>query len=71
MELVPAYGRDYKSAKAVKADFDANKDFLIVDLGSRYYGKPVNKQDLAIDGAHVMIRYDRLRKVMAIKVPKA
>jgi len=71
MELIPAYGRDYKSAKAVKADFDANKDFLIVDLGSRYYGKLVNKQDLAIDGAHVMIRYDRLQKVMVIKVAKA
>ena len=71
MELVPAYGRDYKSAKAVKADFDANKDFIIVDFHSPYYGKAINKQDIAVDGAHVLLRYDRLRKVVAIKVPKA
>lgn len=27
--LVPAYGRDYKSAAAAKADWEAGKDFVI------------------------------------------
>jgi len=27
--VVPAYGRDYTSGKAAKADWDANKDFII------------------------------------------
>jgi hypothetical protein len=26
LTVIPAYGRDYKSAKAVKADFEANKE---------------------------------------------
>lgn len=66
MTLTPAYGRDYTTAKAVKTDFAAGKDFIIQDISSRYDGKPANKQDLA--GETVIIRYDRLRKLVAIKV---
>ena len=33
--LIPAYGRDYASAKAVKADWAAGKDFLIAQYGHR------------------------------------
>ena len=33
MTLVPAYGRDYKSAAAVKADWEAGKDFQIAATG--------------------------------------
>jgi hypothetical protein len=36
MTLTPAYGRDYQSAKAVKADWEANKDFVIADISSPY-----------------------------------
>jgi len=64
--LVPAYGRDYKSAKAVKADFDANKDFTINDMSSKWDGKVANKQDLA--GYTCNIRYGQLRKVTVITV---
>jgi len=64
--LVPAYGRDYKSAKAVKADFDAGKDFIINDMSSRWDGKPANKQDLA--GHTCKIRYNKMMKLMIIKV---
>jgi len=65
--LVPAYGRDYKSAKAVKADFDAGKDFTINDMSSKWDGKVANKQDLA--GHTCNIRYNNLRSVTVIKVP--
>lgn len=32
MTLTPAYGRDYNSAKAAIADFEAGKDFIANDF---------------------------------------
>ena len=60
MTVTPAYGRDYKSAKAVKADWQAGKDFIISDFFHPYDGKPCSIRDTK---EQVMIRYDRLRKV--------
>ena len=63
MTLTPAYGRDYKSKAAVMADFDANKDFIIADISSKWDGKPANKTSLMAERVFsVVIRYDRLRK---------
>ena len=66
--LVPNYGRDYKSKKAVLADWDANLDFKISDFGPND-GRATNKSDLAsyAPGATVTVRYDRSLKVMVIK----
>lgn len=64
--LIPAYGRDYKSALEVKADFDAGKDFLIADFSHPYDGKPASKRDLAL--GTVNVRYSKLRKVCVVKV---
>ena len=73
--VVPAYGRDYKSKATVLADWNANKDFVIQDISSRWDGKPMNKLDAERSGiTTVNVRYQRLRKVMVIKVgsmPKA
>lgn len=69
MTLVPAYGRDYKSAKEVKADFEADKDFLIQDFFSPWDGKHCNKSDLD-NGETVKIRYKNLTQVVVIKVKK-
>ena len=63
LTLTPAYGRDYKSQKAVKADWGANKDFVIATLGHPTY---INKQDADRDGAKVMIRYNNLTKITNI-----
>ena len=60
MLVVPAYGRDYKSAKSAKADWKAGKYFIINDFFSPYDGKPCSIRDTK---DQVMIRYDRLRKV--------
>ena len=65
MTLTPAYGRDYKSAKQVKADWDAGKDFVCVDMFGGNDGRYINKAD-AKGQSHV-IRYDGLRKVVAVK----
>ena len=63
---VPAYGRDYKSQAAVKADWAAGKDFRISDVTHPDYGRYINKADLP-KGATMMIRYARLTKIVAIK----
>ena len=63
LTLTPAYGLDYKSRKAVKADWGANKDFVIATLGYPTY---INKQDADRDGVKVMIRYNNLTKITNI-----
>lgn len=67
MTITPAYGRDYKTAKAAKADFAADKDFIVADFFDRYDGKPVNKSDLINAGkTSVLIRFCRLTKITMV-----
>ena len=62
--VVPAYGRDYKSAKAVKLDWQANKDFIVADYFHPADGKAINKQDAGNE--LVKVRYNKLRNVVVI-----
>ena len=64
MVLVPAYGRDYTSAAAVKADWEANKDFRICDISSRWDGCTISKS-CAPAGQHE-IRYANRQKLVVI-----
>lgn len=61
LHVTPAYGRDYKSAAAAKADWDADKDFRINDISSPDDGRYINKRDA--DGISILCRYAALRKV--------
>ncbi len=61
MTVTPAYGRDYKSLAAAKADWDTNKDFLIAEFQHLYEGKPTNKEQCS--GMVIMVRYAKLRKI--------
>ena len=61
--LVPAHGRDYNSKAAVKADWDAGKDFRIATFGPDD-GRYTSKRDW--DGQKVMIRYKRLTQVVIL-----
>lgn len=67
MTLTPAYGRDYKSAKDAKADFAANKDFIIADVFSADSGRLVNREQLT-PGTRVNIRFKRLTAVTVVTV---
>ena len=58
---VPAYGRDYKSKKAVLADWEAGKDFQCQPQGS-YINKDDKPANMTLN-----VRYDRLTKVVVIK----
>lgn len=55
--LVGAYGRDYKSLAAAKADWEADKDFTVVASGQK-----VNKSDWDQfgDGSQVWVRFKAL-----------
>jgi hypothetical protein len=55
MTVTPAYGRDYKSAAAARADWNAGKDFRIA-LSGQYCSIRDNIPD-------VLIRYNRLTKI--------
>jgi hypothetical protein len=69
MHLLPAYGRDYKSKKAVEADFMADKDFIIADVSSMWNDKYVNRPQLIDAGVtEVNIRYCNLSKVCVLPV---
>ena len=58
MTIIPAYGRDYTSAKAVLADWTANKDFQIADSSSIWNGAYVSRNQLA--STHlVIIQYNQ------------
>ena len=62
--LLPAYGRDYKSKKAIIEDLNNNRDFL--ESTTRKY---INKQqfkELGITSFNV--RYDQQRKRTTIKI---
>jgi len=59
--LTPAYGRDYKSKKAVEADWLAEKDFI-----HQPSGKYINRQQFA-RGVWVNIRYSQQRKIAVVK----
>ena len=60
--LIPMHGRDYRSARAVRDDWEAGKDFEISCNRHRYDGKPINKSQADETGDKYSIRYAKLRK---------
>ena len=67
--VIPAYGRDYTSAKAAIADWNAGKDFIVASMHSPYAGKYVNRDDAAREMLQVMIRYAKLTKITEVPCP--
>lgn len=61
IEVVPAYGRDYRNQKDARADWDANLDFRVTTTGSY-----VTKAEAEQQGLKVIIRYSNQRKVMSV-----
>jgi hypothetical protein len=67
--ITPAYGRDYRSKKAAQADLDAGRDFILCDLTSPWDGRPINRPQLAEQGARqVNVRFGKGRKVAVLTV---
>ena len=58
VEVLPAYGRDYKSATAARADWEAGKDFI--EATTRRY---CSKRDFDKPNVIVTIRYNKLQRL--------
>ena len=64
--LSPAYGRDYKSAKEVKAELLAGKDFRIESIGPNA-GRYCSLRDFPV-GQVLNVRYRGLHQVLPVTV---
>jgi len=63
--LVPAYGRDYKSAKEARAAWDAGQDFRIQDMSDPNDGRVVNKPQ--VPGRKFNLRFKRLTGLVVVQ----
>ena len=67
LDLVPAYGRDYKSKSALLADWLLGKDFQLV-----YSGQYTSVRDIQVIRdrgiSSLNIRYDNMRKKLIINL---
>jgi hypothetical protein len=68
LQVVPCYWRDYSSEAAVIAAWNADKDFRINDVTSRWDGKPINRPQHP-PGTTIEVRYNDGRKVVMIEYP--
>ena len=63
LTVTPAYGRDYKSARAAMEDWQAGKDFYAQGLTFQGYLSSRDSEALKKNGfTGIMIRYGNLRK---------
>ena len=64
LTLLPAYGRDYKSKKAIIEHLNNNRDFL-----ESTSLKPINKQQFKeLNISSFNVRYDQQRKITNINI---
>ena len=64
LTLLPAYGRDYKSKKAIIEHLNNDRDFL-----ESTSLKPINKQQFKeLNISSFNVRYDQQRKIANINI---
>lgn len=66
--VVPAYGRDYTSAKLAKEAFLSGRDFIISDVSSKWNGMYCSCRDFS--GEQVKVRYKNNTRAIIVQVPK-
>ena len=66
--VLPAYGRDYKSKKAMLEDFKANKDFEHRNLDGFLTSGIANKNDFGSDSAWstLQFRYKNIENIFVL-----
>jgi len=70
LQVKPAYGRDYKSKKAVMEAWNGNKDFIILTVFSPDRGRYINKQDADDAIPSIEVRYSKLTRYVILDVGK-
>lgn len=63
--LTPAYGRDYKTALQIEADFRAGKDFVFAGVGQ--IGRYCSIRDFK-PGTTIELRYNRKIDLTMVEV---
>ena len=64
--LVP-YMRDFDTEADTLKAFNANKDFRIMDMSSRWDGKPASKRELFEHGyTHAKLRFDGHNEITVV-----
>jgi hypothetical protein len=69
MTVTPAYGRDYKSAKDAKADWEAGKDFVYQDISSQWHGKNCSIRDFKRTDK-LQLRYKKMTQIVIVNGSK-
>lgn len=64
--VVPAYGRDYKSAAEVRNDYEDGKDFTVQDISCPWDGAKVSIRECEDMGIRLRVRYNRLTEVVVL-----
>ena len=66
LAVIPAYGRDYRSKRAVLEAIASGQDFLVSDMSSRWDGKPANLESFRqAELDTVQVRYKGLTAIAA------
>jgi hypothetical protein len=69
LTVVPAYNREYTRQEEIIRDWESGKDFQIDDVGSKFNGSYINKEDAIAGGIEsVKVRYAKLCKACIIKL---
>ena len=66
--LMPAYGRDYKTAEQATKDYLAGKDFIFIEPSYESYGKYASCRNYR--GQIVEIRYNKLTNLTLVRTPE-
>ncbi len=66
LHVIPAYGRDYRSRKAVLADLKKNLDFSIRDISCPWDGRVASLQDIEGDYKQIVVRYGKMLRRSAV-----
>lgn len=69
LQVEPAYGREYSSEDEVLAAWNADKDFRINDVTSRWDGKVINRPQHPA-GTTIQVRYNDRDDVVMIEYPE-
>jgi len=68
LEVIPAYGRDYKNGKDAKAAFLSGRDFQMQSI--HHGGGYVSVSDFA-EGVVVNVRYRKMQGVIPVTVQRS
>ncbi len=65
MAVIPAYGRDYKTAKEAAAAWKSGKDFILADVSSPWNGKYCSCRDFPQE--EMEVRFNKRQGLVMVR----